>query len=166
MAQSLSCAPAREPGPPPHFALAAAGAFALRYAEPACRAPGIQADWWFPEPGDHLGAAAELAKAICGVCPFRVECLAGALARRELHGIWGGLDDQERMPGPRARACPVCGTEVQGRGGVIYCGDICRKNARTTQRRADDARRAAYRARRARLSRRGARGDVAPEAVA
>lgn len=32
----------------------------------------------------------ELAKLICGDCPVRNECLAGALARREPHGVWGG----------------------------------------------------------------------------
>jgi WhiB family redox-sensing transcriptional regulator len=32
----------------------------------------------------------ELAKAICQACPVRVECLAGALERREPWGVWGG----------------------------------------------------------------------------
>ena len=32
----------------------------------------------------------ELAKLICGPCPLRAECLVGALARREPHGVWGG----------------------------------------------------------------------------
>ena len=32
----------------------------------------------------------ELAKLICGSCPLREECLAGALERREPHGVWGG----------------------------------------------------------------------------
>ena len=32
----------------------------------------------------------ELAKLICGPCPLREECLAGALERREPHGVWGG----------------------------------------------------------------------------
>ncbi len=32
----------------------------------------------------------ELAKLVCGPCPVREECLAGALARREPHGVWGG----------------------------------------------------------------------------
>jgi len=30
------------------------------------------------------------AKAICGACPLRVECLEGALERREPWGVWGG----------------------------------------------------------------------------
>ncbi len=35
-------------------------------------------------------ADVELAKSICGPCPVREQCLAGALQRRELHGVWGG----------------------------------------------------------------------------
>lgn len=42
-------------------------------------------------------AARELrAKAICAVCPVRDECLEFALAARESHGVWGGLNEQER----------------------------------------------------------------------
>jgi WhiB family redox-sensing transcriptional regulator len=32
----------------------------------------------------------ELAKSLCGDCPVRAECLAGALERREPWGVWGG----------------------------------------------------------------------------
>jgi WhiB family redox-sensing transcriptional regulator len=32
----------------------------------------------------------ELAKALCGTCPLRAACLAGALERREPWGVWGG----------------------------------------------------------------------------
>lgn len=32
----------------------------------------------------------ELAKAMCGGCPVRVQCLAGAIERREPWGVWGG----------------------------------------------------------------------------
>jgi WhiB family redox-sensing transcriptional regulator len=32
----------------------------------------------------------ELAKSLCGGCPVRAECLAGALERREPWGVWGG----------------------------------------------------------------------------
>ncbi|CAA9357317.1 MAG: Transcriptional regulator, WhiB family [uncultured Nocardioidaceae bacterium] len=32
----------------------------------------------------------ELAKELCGACPVRAMCLAGALERREPWGVWGG----------------------------------------------------------------------------
>jgi len=49
-----------------------------------CRA--YDAELWFAEsPAD-----VELAKSLCADCPVRVECLAGALERREPWGVWGG----------------------------------------------------------------------------
>ena len=32
----------------------------------------------------------EYAKALCGNCPTRMSCLAGAMERREPWGVWGG----------------------------------------------------------------------------
>jgi WhiB family transcriptional regulator, redox-sensing transcriptional regulator len=36
------------------------------------------------------------AKAICAACPVRRECLAFALQTEQVHGIWGGMTEQER----------------------------------------------------------------------
>jgi WhiB family transcriptional regulator, redox-sensing transcriptional regulator len=44
------------------------------------------ADLWFAE----LPAQVETAKALCGGCPIREQCLAGALERAEPWGVWGG----------------------------------------------------------------------------
>ena len=44
------------------------------------------ADLWFAESPAEL----ERAKALCGGCPVRVACLAGALRREEPWGVWGG----------------------------------------------------------------------------
>ncbi|MCU1687299.1 MAG: WhiB family transcriptional regulator [Amycolatopsis sp.] len=44
------------------------------------------ADLWFAEAPSEL----ERAKGFCGDCPVRAACLAGALARREPWGVWGG----------------------------------------------------------------------------
>lgn len=41
---------------------------------------------WFAE----LPQDVEFAKALCGTCPARDACLAGALERREPWGVWGG----------------------------------------------------------------------------
>lgn len=50
-----------------------------------CR-DGDDPDLWFAEnPGDL-----EQAKALCGDCPLRRECLAEALDRAEPWGVWGG----------------------------------------------------------------------------
>jgi WhiB family redox-sensing transcriptional regulator len=37
------------------------------------------------------------AKAICAACPVRTECLDYALAHHVRHGIWGGLNGEERF---------------------------------------------------------------------
>ncbi|MGN6612791.1 MAG: WhiB family transcriptional regulator [Angustibacter sp.] len=49
-----------------------------------CREHG-GALWFADEPADF-----ELAKELCGGCPLRAGCLAGALERREPWGVWGG----------------------------------------------------------------------------
>jgi WhiB family redox-sensing transcriptional regulator len=49
-----------------------------------CRRENAQL--WFSE----LPADLELAKAYCEPCPMRRVCLAGAVERREPHGVWGG----------------------------------------------------------------------------
>lgn len=36
------------------------------------------------------------AKEICRTCPVRQPCLDYAVAIREPHGIWGGLNENER----------------------------------------------------------------------
>jgi WhiB family redox-sensing transcriptional regulator len=41
---------------------------------------------WFSEQPADL----DLAKEYCGPCPIRGQCLAGAVERREPHGVWGG----------------------------------------------------------------------------
>lgn len=43
-------------------------------------------DLWFSESPAEL----ELAKSLCHGCPLRLECLAGAVERREPWGVWGG----------------------------------------------------------------------------
>jgi WhiB family transcriptional regulator, redox-sensing transcriptional regulator len=65
---------------------------------------------WFSE----VPADLELAKAMCGSCPLRRPCLAGAVERREPFGVWGGeIFERGRIiaykrprghPGRRSRA--------------------------------------------------------------
>lgn len=42
------------------------------------------------------GTAQNRAKALCGGCEVRTECLAYALDHRIEHGIWGGMTERER----------------------------------------------------------------------
>jgi len=67
-----------------------------RLATAACA--GLPPDMFFPE-GVNDGTAA---KAVCAGCPVRAQCLAGAQARHEEFGIWGGVNfagDPKRKPG-------------------------------------------------------------------
>ena len=37
------------------------------------------------------------AKAVCAECAVRRECLAFALRTHQVHGVWGGLSEQDRL---------------------------------------------------------------------
>jgi WhiB family redox-sensing transcriptional regulator len=64
----------------------------------ACRGP--QASVFFPpthfERKDEKEDREMRAKAICASCPVKKPCLDYAVAIREPHGIWGGLNELER----------------------------------------------------------------------
>jgi WhiB family redox-sensing transcriptional regulator len=72
----------------------------------SCRGP--QAAVFFPPPQferkDEKLERESRAKAICHTCPVKRECLDYAVSIREVHGIWGGLNEVERkqMLGQRA----------------------------------------------------------------
>ncbi len=56
-------------------------------------------DLWFAEAPAEL----ELAKSLCGDCPVRIECLAGAIERAEPWGVWGGEIFERGAVVPRKR---------------------------------------------------------------
>lgn len=56
------------------------------------------------EKRSQKNAREAIAKAICVRCPVRDECLEYALRVREIHGIWGGLNEMERRAILRQRA--------------------------------------------------------------
>ena len=70
------------------------GAYPRRPRTPAAPAPVRRPlpcrvedpELWFAERPDLL----EAAKRLCGGCPLRDACLAGALDRAEPWGVWGG----------------------------------------------------------------------------
>lgn len=63
----------------------------------ACRS--ADPDLFFPisSSGQSMTQVAE-AKAVCAGCRVRGECLAFALRTRQVHGVWGGMSEQERNP--------------------------------------------------------------------
>jgi hypothetical protein len=68
------------------------------HARGACRGAGTEA--FIRGPKDNY----EAARAVCAVCPVRRECLAYALADRDLTGCWGGTTDAEPRELRRGRA--------------------------------------------------------------
>jgi len=72
----------------------------------ACR--GTEAAWFFApnyfERRSEKDAREAKAKAVCGRCPVRADCLEYALRIREPHGVWGGLNEMERRAILRRRA--------------------------------------------------------------
>jgi len=52
-------------------------------------------DMWFPV-SDVVTAATDRAVAWCEVCPIKMDCLVDALARADLHGIYGGTTPAQR----------------------------------------------------------------------
>ena len=64
----------------------------------ACRGP--HAAVFFPpahpERKEERHSREQRAKAICATCVVRGECLDYAIGIREPHGIWGGLNENER----------------------------------------------------------------------
>ncbi len=64
----------------------------------ACRGP--QAEVFFPpsrpERREEKRRREARAKAICATCPVCTTCLDHALGLGEQHGIWGGLNENER----------------------------------------------------------------------
>lgn len=67
----------------------------------ACRS--ADPDLFFPISsfGRSLAQVAK-AKAICAGCRVRGECLAFALRTHQVHGVWGGMSEEERHLVPRA----------------------------------------------------------------
>lgn len=69
-----------------------------------CRSGEADPDLWFAEAPADL----ERAKALCGTCPIRAECLEGAKRREEPWGVWGGeiFDRGVVIPRKRPRGRP------------------------------------------------------------
>jgi WhiB family redox-sensing transcriptional regulator len=61
----------------------------------ACQS--VDPDLFFPMSATNPARAdMAAAKAVCARCPVRAECLQYALAAGQVHGIWGGMSEEER----------------------------------------------------------------------
>lgn len=58
----------------------------------SARCTEVDPEIFFPE----RGGSSKAARAVCGECSVRQECLLYALANREQFGIWGGTSERER----------------------------------------------------------------------
>lgn len=75
---------------------------------------------FFPEKG---GSTRE-AKAICGRCELRAECLETALTERIYFGIWGGLSQKERQRLAQSRGLPLAHNPYRSEPRVVAAEDI------------------------------------------
>jgi WhiB family redox-sensing transcriptional regulator len=82
-------------------------AAACRHADP---------DLFFPvsSTGRSIEQVAR-AKAVCADCSVRRECLQFALATHQVHGVWGGMTEEERQHSVRQRL-PAGSRVVRGGG--------------------------------------------------
>ena len=80
-------------------------------------------------------AEVESAKEVCQTCPLKVECLEGALRRREPHGVWGGelfvngvVVARKRPRGrPRTDSLPVAEPVHLPTHGPVPAGAVLRR---------------------------------------
>lgn len=71
-------------------------------ADAACRAPGIDPDWFFPPTLQGVFTGARAVE-ICNTCPVREACLDHAIEQGERYGIWGGMSERHRINEARRR---------------------------------------------------------------
>jgi WhiB family redox-sensing transcriptional regulator len=78
------------------------------------------AELWFADNPADL----ERAKALCAGCPARFACLAGALARHEPAGVWGGQIFQDGLviPYKRPRGRPRKDGQIPGSMPALAAG--------------------------------------------
>lgn len=61
----------------------------MNYEDGLCHRPENRDLDWFSEDPEVI----DTCRKICYSCPIRFECAQEALNNREIHGMWGGMDD-------------------------------------------------------------------------
>jgi hypothetical protein len=84
-----------------------------------CAAPGIDPEDWHPHP-HGFGARHRHAVALCYTCPIRPQCRDYAMARPDLHGIFGGTTEGQRRDLRRGGPRPKPPVTVHGYTGYGY----------------------------------------------
>lgn len=74
-----------------YFRFAGRGTARVNLEEAACRNEDLELFFAIDDGRE------ELAKQVCRRCPVRWECLTYALETHQRHGIWGGLNPEERI---------------------------------------------------------------------
>lgn len=54
----------------------------------------VDPELFFADKGDW--ALTIKAKMVCRQCPVRTQCLTYAIENNEMHGVWGGMNPQQR----------------------------------------------------------------------
>ena len=81
------------------------------YENPPCASVG--GDFWFPEKANGQMNTVEMvmAKSICHTYPHKAECAEWGIYN-EVHGVWGGLTQQDRIPIQRKLNIIIRGVNV------------------------------------------------------
>jgi WhiB family transcriptional regulator, redox-sensing transcriptional regulator len=85
--------------------MAGSAALGSLWERAACRT--ADPELFFPIGGGGAGIAEiARAKAVCGRCPVREQCLDYAVESRQAHGVWGGttVDERRAIAARRRRA--------------------------------------------------------------
>lgn len=92
--------------------------------------------WWFPTSNKEMRTV-NMAKAICGRCVVKDECLAWAVQHEDF-GIWGGAGPRQReyLQSDRKRLCRNCDNYFIPRShATFYCNPLCAYEAKRIRKR-------------------------------
>lgn len=130
---SLALAPGGGGG----WAAAASPRPARRVSPGALPCRNFDPDLWFSDSPAEL----ELAKSLCGDCPLRLECLAGAVERQEPWGVWGGeifehgqVVERKRPRGRPRKEDVARDAELRGQAAARAAAAVAAVESRTTLR--------------------------------
>lgn len=108
---------------------------------------GMPQEFWFPETTTTKPLEWGPARAICGVCIVKQECLDEAIRNEERFGMWGGTTPAERGLAAQPLQhrpvvkfwtikCDRCGVPFEvNRKDRKFCDEVCAEEARADRKR-------------------------------